>query len=97
MRGAIERGRRERQLVALVGRALAPGSLHIEAVAFAPRAGERAVDERGDADVGAAAGELVVRDHVVDHGLDEFSLGRLEIGVPGASTGFCELGLGAAI
>ena len=42
--GPVKLRRRQRQLVALARRALLPGSLHIEPVALAPAAGERAID-----------------------------------------------------
>src|SRR5262249_5249803 len=82
-RGAVERGRRQRQLIALVGRALAPQALHIKPVALARGAGGRAVDINGDANLGAARRQLVGRDHVIDHRLDERHLLRLEIDIAG--------------
>ena len=76
--GAIELRRRERQLVALARHALLPRPLHVEAVAVAPGAGERAVDVDVDADVGALGGELVGGHHVVDQRLDERRLLEIE-------------------
>ncbi len=86
-RGAVERGRRKRQLIALVGGASRPWPLHIESIAFAPGAGERTVDVGGKTDLGAARGEFVGRDHVVDHRLDEHRLLRLKERVTGRRVG----------
>ncbi len=85
--GAIELRGRERQLVALARHALLPRPLHVEAVAVAPGARERAVDEDVDADVGALGAELVGRHHVVDQRLDERRF--LEIEERVAGTGWC--------
>src|SRR5215471_14032348 len=76
--GAIEVGRRKRQLVALVRHALPPRTLHVQAVALTPGAGERAVDVDVDAEVGAFGAELVGRHHVVDQRLDEGGLVGVE-------------------
>src|SRR5438874_2570696 len=68
---AIKLGRRERGLVALVGRPQGPRPLHVEAVALAPAAGERAIDVDVDADVGTLGRELVGGHHVIDQSLHE--------------------------
>ena len=83
--GAIELRGRERQLVALARRAELPRALHVEAVALAPGAGERAVDVDVDAEIGALGAELVGRDHVIDQRLDERRLVEIEELIPAAS------------
>src|SRR5262249_46385891 len=85
--GAIKRCRRDRQLIALARHADPPRPLHVEAVALAPGAGERAIDEDVDADIGALGAELVSRHHVVDQRLDEGRLFDIEEFVAG--TGRC--------
>src|SRR5215831_12246852 len=72
--GAIELRGRERQLVALARHAHLPRPLHIEPLALAPGACERAVDVDVDADLGAFGRELVGWHHVIDQRLDESSL-----------------------
>ncbi len=72
--GAIELRRRQRQLIALAGHAKLPWPLHIEAIAFAPGACQRAIDVDIDADVGALGRVFIGRDHVVDQRLDECGL-----------------------
>src|SRR6516165_7091431 len=72
--GAIELRGRERQLVALARHAHLPRPLHIEPLALAPGACERAVDVDVDADLGAFGCELVRWHHVIDQRLDESSL-----------------------
>jgi len=81
--GAIELRGRQRQLVALAWRALLPRALHVEAVAIAPGARERAVDVNVDADVGALGTEIVGRHHVVDQRLDKSGFLEIEERVSG--------------
>ncbi len=69
--GAIELRRRERELIALARRAQLPRPLHIEALALAPGARERAVDVDVDADLGALGRQVVGGHHVIDQRLDE--------------------------
>ena len=80
--GAIEFRRRQRQLITLARHAGLPRPLHVEAVALAPTAGQRAVDEDVDAHVGAFGRMLIGRHHVIDHRFDECSLVKIEIGIP---------------
>src|SRR5262249_25621070 len=72
--GAIELRRRKRQLIALARQAYLPRPLHIEPLALAPGAAERAVDVDVDADLGAFRRELVGWHHVIDQRLDESRL-----------------------
>src|SRR5262249_35663236 len=72
--GAIELRGRERQLVALARHTHLPRPLHIEPLALAPGARERAVDVDVDADLGAVGRELVGWHHVIDQRLDESRL-----------------------
>jgi hypothetical protein len=79
--GAVELGGGERELVALARHALLPRALHVEAVALAPAAGERAIDIGVEAELGALRRVRVGRDHVIDQRLDEGRLVGIEIGV----------------
>src|SRR5262249_60095280 len=72
--GAIELRRRKRQLIALARQAYLPRPLHIEPLALAPGAAERAVYVDVDADLGAFGRELVGWHHVIDQRLDESRL-----------------------
>src|SRR5580704_3890149 len=72
--GAIELRGRERQLIALARRAEFPRPLHIETIALAPGARERAIDIDVDAKIGALGGKLVGRHHVIDERLHESRL-----------------------
>src|SRR5260370_26369509 len=98
--GATELRRRQRQLIALARRALLPGPLHIEAIALAPTARERAIDIDVDAEIGALWADLVGRDHVIDQRLDEGGLIEIEEGISGGfrsgGGGCCGRGLGLA-
>src|SRR5450631_3149130 len=89
--GTVELRRRQWQLVALARRSLLPGSLHIEAVALAPAARERAIDVDVDAKIGALRADLVGRDHVIHQRLDKGRLIEIEKGVSGGlrSGGLC--------
>jgi len=69
--GAIQLRRRQRQLIALRRRTLFPWALHVEAVALAPGAGERAIDVNIDAQIGALRADLVGRHHVIHQCLNE--------------------------
>src|ERR1700704_790059 len=82
--GAIKLRRRQRQLVPLARRALLPGALHIEPIALAPTAPERALDIDVDAEIGALWANLVGRDHVIDQRLDEGGLIEIEEGIAGS-------------
>src|ERR1700692_1573470 len=81
--GTIELRRRQRQLVTLARAALFPRSLHVQPLALAPGAGERAVDVNVDAEIGALRADLVRRDHVIHQRLDEGGLVEIEKGVAG--------------
>src|SRR5262249_55056064 len=72
--GTIELRRRERQLIALARQAYLPRPLHIEPLALAPGARERAVDVDVDADLGAFGRELVGWHHLIDQRLCESRL-----------------------
>src|SRR6516164_5622107 len=76
--GAIELRGRERQLVTLARHAHLPRSLHVEPLALAPGARERAVNVDVDADLGAFGRELVGRHHVIDQRLDESRLVKVQ-------------------
>ena len=76
--GAVKLRGRERQLIPLARRALLPRALHVEPIAFAPRAGQCAIDIDVDADVGAFRREIVRRHHVVDQRFDERGLIEIE-------------------
>src|SRR5262249_8015731 len=75
---AIELRRRERQLIALARQAYLPRPLHIEPLALAPGARERAVNVDVDADLAAFGRELVGRHHVIDQRLDESRLVKVQ-------------------
>ena len=62
-------------------------ALHVEAVALAPAAGERAIDVDVDAEIGALRADLVGRDHVIDQRLDEGGLVEIEEGIAGRLAG----------
>src|SRR6516225_2357471 len=76
--GAIELRGRERQLVTLARHAYLPRPLHIEPLALAPGARERAVNVDVDADLGAFGRELVGWHHVIDQRLDESRLVKVQ-------------------
>src|SRR5262249_6693048 len=81
--GAIELRGRQRQLITLARHATLPWALHVEAIAIAPGARERAVDIDVDADVGALRAQFVGRHHVIDQRLDEGGFLEIEERVGG--------------
>src|SRR5712691_9244212 len=73
-RGAVHLGGRERRLVALLRRALGPGSLLVFPRHRAVAAEELLVDEVGDAGFLGAGPQLVLGDKARDRGIDERGL-----------------------
>src|SRR4051812_20693579 len=79
--GAIKLRRRERQLIALARNAELPWALHVEPLALAPGARQRAIDEDIDPDLAALRSEVVGRDHMIDQRLDECRFLQVEEGI----------------
>src|SRR5262249_50941767 len=75
---AVEIGGRQRQMVALLRRTLAPRAIKIQARAAATGGGRLAIDEHRHADFDSAGTNVVLRNQGINQGNDDCGLWRSE-------------------